>query len=613
MLSIIEKMTISLKERYYTKKTKIINKAIIFSGLFSCIISYTIAIITKKHYYADGAFFFVGLLNDKNKIWAITNDESVLRLFINIYNQFLFNIVKNIGIINKDFLSIVFAIPLYFSNIVGASIIYWICKKDNKAYMALFPILSYTLFNILSEIFVINPAMNAYWVYFIIFLYCMVEYNYTKYDLVILGIALLIALKSHEGILIFGVMIIIATMFKIIRDKKKNLRIRLFISMVLAGEVLYVLIWRMGITTQQAVSEGYLENILVLLDIKSIVNSNMLITIVGILLLVIFARKAINNKIYISLLLFSVIILSIVHLDGWFINPLLEYRYRVFITLGEIVFLFLTFLEYQFKFISKIGVKWGTVGYICAGLLICQSVHQIGNSFYWNSYLNSFKMQMNNSSECLVKESTLHFTKIEERYNWAWNQPVLSIALQKDYDIDKLILPADHENYIKYVNIDINNKSVYIPFLQIDNQVFNMETFFKKLADSNEWKKYDNVEYNNISLTCAQQKYVAGAKEQLFIKVKLLNNSTENIYNSNNFLSYHIYDSDRKLIVWDGVRTKIGEDIASNASKTITQTVDLSQCKSGGIYYCNIDLVSEGQFWYSEKGSGTTTIMLMIE
>lgn len=589
------------------------NKIVFLSALFIYIISSIIAIFTYKYYYADGVYFFVDLLNKKNEVWSISNDNSVLRLFINLYNQFLFNIFNKIGINNKNLLSITFAIPLYFSNIFGMLIIYLISKKDNKTHMILFPALSYVLFNILSEIFIINPAINAFWLYYIIFMFSMVEYKYSKFDYITLCIVLLLSLKSHEGILIFGVMIVIAIILKVRIEKEKNFKIRLTILIILLGEVLYTFVWREGQTTQQSVSSDYLKNILVLLDYKSILNSNMIISFIGILMIIFFARKLINYGTYKCLLSIIVVILIMAVLNGMLINPSLEYTYRVFITIGEMIFIFLSFLEFEWKLFSKIiGVKWNSIAYIFAGLLICQSIYQIGNSFYWYSYLKSFKMQMYNNNECLIEDNAMYFSNKEDKFEWPWNQSALSIALQSDYDIDRLILPADYENYP--INIDSDNKKIYIPFMTINSNVFNIDPLLEKLVVNNTWKKYDGIiEYNNIRLTCTQQEYIADTNEQLTIKVKIYNNSTENISNNKNLLSYHIYDSNGKIVVWDGIRTYLDGSIFDNSTKMVNQTLDLSVCESGKTYYCNIDMLKEGKFWYSEKGIETTTIKIIIK
>lgn len=221
-------------------------------------------------------------------------------------------------------------------------------------------------------------------------------------------------------------------------------------------------------------------------------------------------------------------------------------------------------------------------------------------------------MQMYNNNECLIEDNSMYFSNKEDKFEWPWNQSALSIALQNDYDIDRLILPADYENYP--INIDRDNKKIYIPFMTINSNVFNIDPLFEKLVVNNTWKKYDgNIEYNNIRLTCAQQEYIADTNEQLTIKVKIYNNSTENISNNKNLLSYHIYDSNGKIVVWDGIRTYLDGSIFDNSTKMVNQALDLSVCESGKTYYCNIDMLKEGKFWYSEKGTETTTIKIMIK
>ncbi len=65
-------------------------------------------------------------------------------------------------------------------------------------------------------------------------------------------------------------------------------------------------------------------------------------------------------------------------------------------------------------------------------------------------------------------------------------------------------------------------------------------------------------------------------------------------------LAYHWVDAAGAAVVWDGVRTNLGPDLAPGASATLAATVAAPAAK--GAYTLRFDLVREGIAWFSAKG-----------
>src|SRR5258707_13051391 len=66
-------------------------------------------------------------------------------------------------------------------------------------------------------------------------------------------------------------------------------------------------------------------------------------------------------------------------------------------------------------------------------------------------------------------------------------------------------------------------------------------------------------------------------------------------------LSYHVFDSAGNVVVWDGLRTGIGTDLAVGQSRSIN--VGYTAPAAVGTYTLAIDTVHEGVAWLSSTGS----------
>ncbi|MCL6473239.1 MAG: SpoIID/LytB domain-containing protein [Firmicutes bacterium] len=68
-------------------------------------------------------------------------------------------------------------------------------------------------------------------------------------------------------------------------------------------------------------------------------------------------------------------------------------------------------------------------------------------------------------------------------------------------------------------------------------------------------------------------------------------------------LAYHWMDLNGNVVVWNGIRTSIGSDMAPGSQSTINATVKAPP--TPGSYILKWDLVEEGVTWFSDKGVAT--------
>ena len=75
-------------------------------------------------------------------------------------------------------------------------------------------------------------------------------------------------------------------------------------------------------------------------------------------------------------------------------------------------------------------------------------------------------------------------------------------------------------------------------------------------------------------------------------------------------LGYHWYDLLGKLVVWDGLRTKLPADLAPGASVQLQAQVQSPP--NGGSYQLRFDLAQEGVTWFSSKGTPTGNVNVTV-
>jgi hypothetical protein len=74
-------------------------------------------------------------------------------------------------------------------------------------------------------------------------------------------------------------------------------------------------------------------------------------------------------------------------------------------------------------------------------------------------------------------------------------------------------------------------------------------------------------------------------------------------------ISYHQFDSQGRLVVWDGMRTPLGTDVAPGESRALTLTY---VAPAAGSYSLNTEAVREGVAWFSAYGVPAAATVLTV-
>lgn len=103
---------------------------------------------------------------------------------------------------------------------------------------------------------------------------------------------------------------------------------------------------------------------------------------------------------------------------------------------------------------------------------------------------------------------------------------------------------------------------------------------------------------------------LTGERLQTSVGIWLQNRATRAISSEGNiFLSYHLEDTQKKVLQFDNVRTEIGA-VAPNGKQWADMQIDVPE--QPGEYKLVLDLVEEGVTWFSERANPCAQVFLTV-
>lgn len=116
-----------------------------------------------------------------------------------------------------------------------------------------------------------------------------------------------------------------------------------------------------------------------------------------------------------------------------------------------------------------------------------------------------------------------------------------------------------------------------------------------------------------VSVTAGQSEFQFSAVDAEYVIPVSVDNRANRMLTSTDdqrcFLSYHLYDEKGTLMEYDNVRTEFINRIFSG--KTAQEEIKISGLESG-IYQVELDVVKEGEAWFSEMGADCDTVRLIV-
>lgn len=116
-----------------------------------------------------------------------------------------------------------------------------------------------------------------------------------------------------------------------------------------------------------------------------------------------------------------------------------------------------------------------------------------------------------------------------------------------------------------------------------------------------------------VSITTEQPEFeFSAADEEYAIPVRVDNQANRMLTSTDDqrcFLSYHLYDEKGVLLVYDNVRTEFINRVFSG--QTAQEEIRISKLESG-VYQVSLDVVKEGEAWFSENGADCDTVRIIV-
>lgn len=116
-----------------------------------------------------------------------------------------------------------------------------------------------------------------------------------------------------------------------------------------------------------------------------------------------------------------------------------------------------------------------------------------------------------------------------------------------------------------------------------------------------------------VSVTASQAEFAFSAGDAEYVIPVSVDNGANRMLTSTDdqrcFLSYHLYDGDGNLLAYDNERTEFINRIFSG--QTAQEEIRISGLESGA-YQVSLDVVKEGEAWFSEKGADCDTVRIVV-
>ncbi|MFH1078734.1 MAG: hypothetical protein V1766_00490 [Pseudomonadota bacterium] len=187
------------------------------SGMMMALTAYYLFLVAywvyaQMYYFADGAYFFVHLLETGNFLQLNPN-----RMNAHYATQFLpVMAIKILGIRDYALLSYLYGINLYLPQLVSLAICYSLVKKDN-AFLMVFPLLSLFGVSMNGSLVAISQSHVMTSVFWPIIFYVTLKERVSLKDSFIFFALVLVFMKSYESALFLGPILAFISFQKIVR------------------------------------------------------------------------------------------------------------------------------------------------------------------------------------------------------------------------------------------------------------------------------------------------------------------------------------------------------------------------------------------------------------
>ncbi|MCX7207254.1 MAG: hypothetical protein NT086_14965 [Proteobacteria bacterium] len=461
----------------------------ISSVLFACIfyLSYLIhAIYVERALYADGANFFIDLLN-RQSAWPVADDSKHIRLFANLVNQFPVVVALKNGVEEFRVLKLLFGAGLFLIPLFIYLYCFYLSCRAGRYHVFFLSMASLITCAIPSDIFILNQSFLALAFSWVLIHYVLLQIDIKWIDCVVIALVSIILFRAHESLMLWGGVILVGSIAIIaIRDKmvvnNKNLHIY-SLGGVGFALLLFVLFWQSTHPVAQQ-TDAFLQ-LIKLAAPAELWKGNTRISVLTLLFLVAaFAYSLMINRFKNINYLFSWIFITVSIViscgliytgvsaiyDYSLTDPFREYSYRFLMTFGSTAWMLLA-IAFSFKKIPfDLRAAYAAVFALALGL-ISASIWQISSNIQWAAFKNAAATQLQASEKPLLLPESVRDQLISEnkeyayKYRWGWAWPVFGVSLQENGQIDRLYRPEGPQENFKPPTllpfVDFSNKGIF--------------------------------------------------------------------------------------------------------------------------------------------------------
>ncbi len=420
-----------------------------------------LAVCFDRALYADGALFFVD--NVSSLGFSFKDDEKHIRLLVNLINQAPLSIGLLLGVRDIGSLRVLFGAGLFFVPVLFYVWCFVLSVRARDYTIFLCSLISFVVFAIPSEMFVLNQAFTSLAVCWVLAHYAILSIRPGRFERVAIVLLGLLLFRAHESMLFWGVGLSFVSLAGMRRSgsfevNPSNLH-RYYIAAVGGLSSAFVVWWQFTHPVAQQTSE-YLE-LLGLLSPAELWSGNTRISILVILGLIgVLTTRLLSDRyrllqrlanitlgaLCLYMVLFSVSAFRITD----FANPFREYQYRFLMTFGSSVVLFLA--PYARWGGGRVGYNVPAAALIFSGLL-ASTIWQLSNDFRWSAFREASIRSLAYANTIVVEPERVR-SNLESvgqgylyRYRWDWTWPVYGLSLHASPNVLRIYRPEGFGEY----------------------------------------------------------------------------------------------------------------------------------------------------------------------
>lgn len=409
------------------------------------LISIGYVIFTQRFFFADGAHYFLKILEEKKFIYA----DDFARHYAHYATQFIVVIlIKMFNVTNLDILSFAFGLGLYFPQLVSLLLCYLIARRHDIRFL-LFPIIA--LFGILINIsFMIvheaNVIANIFWP---ILFYLVLQKEYRWYDVIALLFLAVIFTRCYESAAIFGTLLIVLTVAILVEQwhvsssKTKIVRVILLTIFIVSVLIAMKSILYPRCPDNKAAFLSSFSSIF--RHWPALLSFVYILALALCMILPNFVKSSLFKFVAILLVGFTLFVCFIPVLKPDLTRPSLDYDARVYMTYMLPLFAILAALVLRGN-ITVPSFTWEKIVILVAVLVVGQITWQILATSQWAGFREIFKGELvkHNVGVIRFEDTILRNERMGMQLirpmTWPWSNPTLSILWSDDKNVKTVIV-----------------------------------------------------------------------------------------------------------------------------------------------------------------------------